>query len=125
MEGTVKQRLIDFIKYKNLSQAKFERAIGVSNGFVNNISKGIGADKMQRILSAFPELNQAWLLIGEGEMLKQGNPQPKSEDTSLLQQLVDSLKATIETQKALLDAKQAEIERLQRAMEERFEKEPK
>lgn len=125
MESTVKQRLIDFIKYKNLSQAKFERAIGVSNGFVNNISKGIGADKMQRILSTFPELNQTWLLTGEGSMLKQDNPQPKSEDTSLLQQLVDSLKATIETQKALLDAKQAEIERLQRAMEEKFGKEPK
>ena len=41
----MKQRLIDFIKYKGLSQRKFERQIDVSNGFVNNISKGIGAVK--------------------------------------------------------------------------------
>ena len=125
MENTVKQRLIKFIKYKNLSQAKFEKAIGVSNGFINNISKSIGVEKAQRISNTFPELNMGWVLSGEGSMLKQDKLEPKSEDTSLLQQLVDSLKATIETQKALLDAKQAEIERLQRAMEEKFGKEPK
>lgn len=69
METTVKQRLIRFIKYKRLSQKKFEEAVGVSNGYVNNISKGIGADKLQRILGVYPELNQTWLLTGEGEML--------------------------------------------------------
>ena len=43
METSVKQRLIEFIKYKDLSQRKFEQLVGLSNGFVNNISKGIGA----------------------------------------------------------------------------------
>jgi transcriptional regulator with XRE-family HTH domain len=119
MESTVKQRLIDFIKFKNLSQAKFEKAIGVSNGFVNNISKGIGADKLQRILNAYPELNSTWLLTGNGEMLKQDNSSKSSENTTLLQRLVDSLQTTIETQKALIDAKNAEIERLQRALLEK------
>ena len=69
METTVKQRLIRFIKYKGLSQKKFEEAVGVSNGYVNNISKGIGAEKLQRILGTYPELNQTWLLTGEGDML--------------------------------------------------------
>jgi transcriptional regulator with XRE-family HTH domain len=119
MESTVKQRLIDFIKFKNLSQAKFEKAIGVSNGFVNNISKGIGADKLQRILNAYPELTSTWLLTGNGEMLKQDNSSKSSENTTLLQRLVDSLQTTIETQKALIDAKNAEIERLQRALLEK------
>lgn len=119
MESTVKQRLIDFIKFKNLSQAKFEKAIGVSNGFVNNISKGIGADKLQRILNTYPELNSTWLLTGNGEMLKQDNSSKSSENTTLLQRLVDSLQTTIETQKALIDAKNAEIERLQRALLEK------
>ena len=120
MEQTVKQRLISFLKFKNLSQAKFEKAIGVSNGFVNNISKGIGADKLQRILSIYPELNTDWLITGKGEMLNQDSPKAPAEDTSLLQQLVDSLRTTIETQKMLLDIKNAEIERLQRAL---FDKE--
>lgn len=76
METTVKQRLIRFIKYKRLSQKKFEEAVGVSNGYVNNISKGIGADKLQRILGVYPELNQAWLLTGEGEMLNTSDVAP-------------------------------------------------
>ncbi len=69
METTVKQRLIYFIKSKGFSQGRFEKEVGLSNGFVNNISKGIGADKLQRILRSFPDLNQSWLLNGEGEML--------------------------------------------------------
>lgn len=69
MQDTVKERLVTFIKRKGLSQKKFETMVGLSNGYVNNISKGIGAEKMQRILSTFPELNQEWLLLGEGNML--------------------------------------------------------
>lgn len=69
METTVKQRLITFIKYKGLSQSRFEKAVGLSNGFVNNISKSIGADKLQRILGIFPDINQNWLLTGNGQML--------------------------------------------------------
>lgn len=67
---TVKDRLVAFIKHKGLSQSRFEKSVGLSNGFVNNISKGIGADKLQRILCVYPDLNTSWLLTGEGEMLK-------------------------------------------------------
>lgn len=75
-QTTVKQRLIAFIKYKGLSQARFEKSVGVSNGFVNNISKGIGADKLQRILSIYPEINQDWLIVGTGSMLNSFSTQP-------------------------------------------------
>lgn len=71
---SVKQRLIEFIKQDGLSQSRFEKAVGLSNGYVNNISKGIGADKLQRITEKFPYLNAEWLLTGEGEMLKTDTP---------------------------------------------------
>lgn len=80
METSVKQRLIEFIKYKDLSQRKFEQLVGLSNGFVNNISKGIGADKMLKILSVFPELNQRWLLYNEGDMLQKKEALPRTMD---------------------------------------------
>ena len=71
METSVKQRLIHFIKYKGISQGKFEKAVGLSNGFVNNIRLSITPEKLQKISLYFPDLNKSWLLTGEGEMLNQ------------------------------------------------------
>ena len=42
----------------------------MGNGYVNSIRKGIGPEKMQDIIRAFPELNREWLLFGEGNPLK-------------------------------------------------------
>ena len=42
----------------------------MSNGYVANIRKGIGVDKLLNIAQQFPELNRDWLLYGEGEMIK-------------------------------------------------------
>lgn len=70
MESTVKQRLVQFIKMMHLTQKAFEERCGMGNGYVNSIRKGIGPEKMQDIIRAFPELNRTWLLFGEGEMLK-------------------------------------------------------
>jgi hypothetical protein len=69
METTVKQRLIEFLKYAGIGQAKFEKRIGAGNGFVNNIVKSIGGEKLQSIQREFPELSTEWLLYGTGEML--------------------------------------------------------
>ncbi len=69
METTVKERLIRFIKAEGLSIRRFEMLTGLSNGFVKNMSKGLGADKMRSILQVFPQLNSTWLLTGNGEML--------------------------------------------------------
>lgn len=69
METSVRERLILFAKTNGLSQRAFERKAGLSNGYINNISKGIGAEKLQKILATFPQLNESWLMSGEGEML--------------------------------------------------------
>lgn len=70
MESAVKQRLVQFIKSMHLTQRAFEIRCGMSNGYVANIRKGIGEDYLLNIAQQFPELNRAWLLFGEGEMLK-------------------------------------------------------
>lgn len=67
---SVKERLIEFIKYKNIGQAAFEKRVGLSNGYVNNIKKSIGEDILQKIVLQFPELNDIWLILGKGDMLK-------------------------------------------------------
>lgn len=59
-----------FIKSLGIGQGAFEKAVGLSNGYVNNIRKSIQPDKIQKIALCYPTLNTGWLLTGEGEMLK-------------------------------------------------------
>lgn len=69
MEETVKDRLTKFRQYKKLGQGKFEKLSGLSNGYLTQLRKAPGSEKLQRILCAFPDLNRTWLLTGEGDML--------------------------------------------------------
>lgn len=66
----VKDRLLEFIKEINITVAEFEREIGVSGGYVSNISKSIQPDKLEKISNIYPALNLEWLLVGKGFMLK-------------------------------------------------------
>lgn len=70
MEKTVKQRLMEFAEFRNLSISKFESLCGLGNGYVGKLKGEPGSRKLEDILKTFPELNRMWLLFGEGEMLK-------------------------------------------------------
>lgn len=70
MKDTVKERLIEYLKYKCISKTEFGERIGVSNAYVTSIRKSIQPDKLQAIALNYPDLNTSWLLTGEGEMLK-------------------------------------------------------
>lgn len=65
----LKERFDAFIRHKSLSRRKFQEQIGVSNSYIQNISKGISNDVLNRISIQYPELNTNWLLTGKGEML--------------------------------------------------------
>ena len=69
MGNTIKERTLEFIKHKNISVKEFENRCGLSNGYVTAMRKGYGADKLNNVLTEFPELNRDWLLYNEGEML--------------------------------------------------------
>ena len=66
----VKDRIYLFVEAKGLSIKKFEELSSLSNGYVSSMRKSLGAEKLNNVLNAFPELNREWLLYGEGEMLK-------------------------------------------------------
>ncbi len=89
MEQTVKERLIHFMKSKRLSQKRFEEACGLSNGYLNSLRKAPGLDKLQSIIYTFPELNQQWLLTGEGEMLNENSDTPATSDEKKIRYWVD------------------------------------
>ena len=75
--GTVKGRLLTYLKAKRISQVEFCNAIGVASTYIAVIRKSISSDKVNRIVEKFPDLNRDWLLYGEGKMLTEEENDPR------------------------------------------------
>lgn len=123
MENTVKQRLIKYLKYKDITQREFADIVGLSSGYVNAIRKGILPDTLHKIAVHFPDLNTGWVITGEGDMLKQiqqvgdnnsgilinGNNSNSPIDSHYYSDSPDVLKAQIELLDARIKEKDAQI----------------
>lgn len=71
---TIKERLADFLSYKGIGQDKFAQIANLSRGFANNVGDSIRQSSLNKIKTAFPELNTLWLTSGVGYMLNQTTP---------------------------------------------------
>lgn len=83
----VLKRLKEFIDANNLSIAAFEKSIGMSNASFGKSLKNngaIGSDKLENILSVYPDINPDWLLTGRGSMLKSEGKSPMGEQEAVL-----------------------------------------
>lgn len=65
----LKERLMQFINYKGIEIAVFERSIGLSNGAVHKMGEGTRNSTIDKISAVYPDLNTIWLKTGVGEML--------------------------------------------------------
>lgn len=66
---TIQDRVKLFIKEQNLNVRQFELTCGLSNGAVSKMGNSTRRSILDRITQAFPNINEAWLLTGEGDML--------------------------------------------------------
>lgn len=71
MSNGIKERTIQFVKHKGLKMKEFEELCKLSSGYVTSMRKGYGQEKLNNVLTVFPELNREWLLYGEGSMLNE------------------------------------------------------
>ena len=99
MDDTGK-RLGEFLRYKKVRPTQVERECGISNGLVGKAIKKqthLSSDKLEKILSAFPDLSAEWLLRGIGPMvLGEGSDYELANDRlSILQDKVDMLEKWI------------------------------
>jgi transcriptional regulator with XRE-family HTH domain len=76
---TTKDRLKSFLRHKNISQGKFAESIGVSKGYVNNMTENPTQETINKIMEKFSELNIDWLLNGKGIMIRENNQNIKSD----------------------------------------------
>lgn len=93
-----KERLKTFISSINLTNAAFEKSLGLSNGYINSMRKGLGYDRLEQISNLYTDLNMGWLLTGEGEMLKSSTPKEESSPITneRLLSIIESQQRTIE-----------------------------
>lgn len=70
MEGSIKSRIDEYCKYMGLSVRNFCERIGAANGYFKPALKSISPEYRDKIKKEFPELNLSWLVLGEGEMLR-------------------------------------------------------
>ena len=125
MESAVKQRVMEFIRYKRIPIAKFENLCGLSCGYIRNMRKGFGVEKLNNITKMFPELNPKWLLYGEGEMLVSETPtEEKFEEISPAVTAVNEcldcriLQVRLEEKQATIDSLREQLDQAQDANRE-------
>ncbi len=76
----VKERLLEYINYKQITNKTFEITANLSNGYVNNFDGNFRTKTLEKILTAYPDINRNWLLYGEGEMLVEAAEVVEAED---------------------------------------------
>lgn len=104
-KSAIQTRVEQYIKYKGLTNSRFEKQVGLSNGFVRNMDKGMSTDKVMRISEEFPDLNVLWLITGKGSMLTAGTPAESSEDDqSFVHRMAETLRKQLEAQQTTIQS---------------------
>ena len=87
----MKKRLTQFLNHLGIGQEKFAKNVGLSRGYVNNIKDNMTMKSVNKIVKFYPQLNENWLLTGEGKMLKENsisNPKPEANKIDIQHQIL-------------------------------------
>ena len=87
--STQKDRILQFIDYKEISKNKFYIETGISNGILDKKS-GLSMDTVEKFYSTYPEINPEGLLTGKGPMLKESTPEDKQSKLQKIREIADT-----------------------------------
>lgn len=68
----LRERIREYIDYLSITVQEFETSVGLSNGAVSKMGDNTRRSTLDKISISYPELNETWLLTGEGAMLRSG-----------------------------------------------------
>ena len=97
----IKDRILQFIDYKQITKNKFETECGLPVRYVSNIGKSIQSDVIEKIVLTFPDINLRWLVTGLGEMVME---EGKDETKDVLKEQVEYLQGENSRLLALIEA---------------------
>ncbi|TWI80556.1 hypothetical protein IQ13_3234 [Lacibacter cauensis] len=66
--NSTRDRILQFIDFKKISNRKFAEKISVSHVYFSKTG-AMGSDVLEKISSNYPELNMDWIISGRGEMI--------------------------------------------------------
>lgn len=95
MELYVNQRLMEFLKVKQISVNAISKEISVAQSTLNTQLKGqatLSTRIVGKILEAHPDLSAEWLMRGKGEMLLSGKPEESDGDTDAWKAKYEAIK---------------------------------
>lgn len=120
----VKERVLLIAEKKGISKTEFFKDVGLSYANFKGGQKNtaLSSDAMIAILTRHSDISPAWLLMGEGKMMRAAetvNPEPKmaatsSEGSSVSRQLVAALEQTIKAQEKTISALEGQVALLNR-----------
>lgn len=108
------ERLKEYIDFKGISIAAFEKSIGMSNASFGKSLKNkgaIGTDKLENILSIYTDISPIWLISGVGDMIS--NTSPAQQST-----IEDKLLAIIQDKDTIIREQAEEIGQLRERIEQ-------
>lgn len=79
--SSLKKRLDLAVRELRLSGRAFEKECGLANGSYSSIRDRVGADKLDKIITRFPQLSAEWLIGGKGEMMKKTDGSVRFENS--------------------------------------------
>ncbi|OOG17494.1 hypothetical protein BWD42_14970 [Sphingobacterium sp. CZ-UAM] len=120
----VKERVLLIAEKKGISKTEFFKDVELSYANFKGGQKNtaLSSDAMIAILTRHPDISPAWLLMGEGKMMRAAetvSPEPQmaassSEGSSVSKQLVSALEQIIKAQEKTISALEGQVELLNR-----------
>ena len=70
----VKHRLLEYLRYRRMSQREFAQSLGASDSYINSMRNAPSQQRLEMIAQIYPDLNITWLLTGQDNMLNTDTP---------------------------------------------------
>lgn len=79
----IKQRILQFVEYLNVTKREFYAKCGISRGTLEN-NTGITEESLAKLFATYKQVNPLWVVTGEGEMLRDEKNVAKKVDAKCI-----------------------------------------